>query len=982
MSLKTKLHIALTFVALISSTSSAGAQGMPVRYGATSPFQLVMPSGFSAAFQSVSYSKLLTCSGRPCVSFALASGSGPLPAWASFSSTGISGNPTASGTTSFSIVGIDANGVHTSPIATSITVAAITSVAVSPDGQIISASQSLPMHATCNWSAGPPLDCTQLAVWSFTGTCAGCSIAANGVFTAGASAATPSVTATMNGVASPGATVTVTTASVVVSTNSLPDGLINQPYAQQTIGCSGGTRPHTVALTSGSLPSGFPALPTSGAVTGTSTTAGTYSFNVTCTDSGGSPITSAPKSLSIVVAPLASIALTPVGPSIQQNAQQQFMATGSYTGETATANISAQSGGSAPALAASACGSASNNTSNVSSLSTTSACSVNVGDTLVVHYHVDHGASNPTFAIPTDAGGSTASEASMQLCQGGASDRCDQDFYIPITHANAADAVTCGFGTSTHPASCTVVKVIGAAPSPFDQAATSSDGGVAGTQGTSGSINPTVANSIAIVSLSPNAGGRAFTASTHCSAIITDAIGFTGIEACTGLTTSSTTEQMSFDGAAQGWNMAISNYKPAATSGSIIWTATDSSGINVASITSTRLATGQNGGSSNVKACIGAVCSANDLLTVSGSTTDTGLNIIPPTPPGATGTVGGTTTFRAFGNVTGNEFTNSVTWGSSDASRATIGPTSNIANDIASGTTTITATTSSGLTGSTALAISVASSSSLLAGKTPANLASPPAGWSVALTQDFENGIGPNEELAFSLISTAQSHSGSHAMQETITANAGGNQSPGGWWTFHTANVSCCTSGEIYMSWYSYLDPNAHADTESIFGDMQTNDRRTQALLMDTQKCCATPATQMSLWLSPQSGASNATECPPTPGGVADSPNPSNCGFYGPVWSLNLGTWEQEELWIHESTCTSGVPNNDGFVKFYINGQLVETVDKNNSHDRANPQGGDINGCVDMSNHPDLDLGGVFTYFGPNPSTFNKYIDDIIILKR
>jgi hypothetical protein len=253
-----------------------------------------------------------------------------------------------------------------------------------------------------------------------------------------------------------------------------------------------------------------------------------------------------------------------------------------------------------------------------------------------------------------------------------------------------------------------------------------------------------------------------------------------------------------------------------------------------------------------------------------------------------------------------------------------------------------------------------------------------PTGWQLAIAQGFESGsVGPNEELAFSSISTTRAHTGTHAMLETIGSNSGGNTSPGGWWTFHTTNVSCCANGEVYMSIWSYLDSNAHIDTESIFASLLTRDRTTQSLLMDTQSGAGTSA---NLWFSPQSNAPNQIDCTLVPG--ENTGQPQNCGFYGQLWNLNLGFWEQEEFWWKESTCTGGVPNNDGFFRMYINGQLVYQVDKNHSGDRQNPMGGNMNGCVDMSNHPEIDAGGIFTYFNPNPQTFNKYVDDIIVLKR
>jgi hypothetical protein len=282
------------------------------------------------------------------------------------------------------------------------------------------------------------------------------------------------------------------------------------------------------------------------------------------------------------------------------------------------------------------------------------------------------------------------------------------------------------------------------------------------------------------------------------------------------------------------------------------------------------------------------------------------------------------------------------------------------------------------VTGSTTLTVTKSTpaqppsgTTSLLAGMTPSHM-TVPSGWSVLVTQDFESGgVGAGQELAFSSVSTSKAHGGSHSMVLTFPANNGGNESPGGEWILHSANLG--PSGDVYMSWYSYLDPNAYSQTESFFAVMSNPQ---QALIMDTQQGSGGSA---NLWFSPQTNAS--PQAPDCANGPENSGLPQNCGFYGQRWSLNLGTWEQEELQIHPSTCSGGTPNNDGFVTMWINGVQVYHIDKNNSADRSNPMGGNINGCVNMS-ISDLQVGGIWTYFTPNPSTFNKYVDDIIILKR
>ncbi len=70
-----------------------------------------------------------------------------------------------------------------------------------------------------------------------------------------------------------------------ISTGSLPNGTVNQPYSQ-TVGVSGGTSPLSFSVSSGGLPAGL-TLSSSGVVSGTPSAAGSFNFTITVTDSAG-----------------------------------------------------------------------------------------------------------------------------------------------------------------------------------------------------------------------------------------------------------------------------------------------------------------------------------------------------------------------------------------------------------------------------------------------------------------------------------------------------------------------------------------------------------------------------------------------------------------------------------------------------------------------------------------------------------------------
>ena len=78
---------------------------------------------------------------------------------------------------------------------------------------------------------------------------------------------------------------------ITVSPATLPVPVIGVPYSQ-TITASGGTPPYTFTVSSGALPPGLNLNPTSGTtavISGTPTTAGTFTFTITATDANGCP---------------------------------------------------------------------------------------------------------------------------------------------------------------------------------------------------------------------------------------------------------------------------------------------------------------------------------------------------------------------------------------------------------------------------------------------------------------------------------------------------------------------------------------------------------------------------------------------------------------------------------------------------------------------------------------------------------------------
>jgi hypothetical protein len=91
--------------------------------------------------------------------------------------------------------------------------------------------------------------------------------------------------------------------AVVVTTNSLPAGVIGTAYPGATLAATGGISPYTWAVTTGSLPAGLSLNATTGVISGTpsGTFTGTTNFTITVTDSESPTQKTATANLSITI---------------------------------------------------------------------------------------------------------------------------------------------------------------------------------------------------------------------------------------------------------------------------------------------------------------------------------------------------------------------------------------------------------------------------------------------------------------------------------------------------------------------------------------------------------------------------------------------------------------------------------------------------------------------------------------------------------
>src|SRR5947209_5794633 len=124
-----------------------------------------------------------------------------------------------------------------------------------------------------------------------------------------------------------GSSTTTNTASLSINTPALPNAITQTAYTG-ALSATGGITPYTWSITSGSLPPGLNLNSSSGAITGTPTTAGTFSFTAQAKDSSPTPQT-ATASASVLIVDLLQITTTSLpDPQVQTSYSATLTASG------------------------------------------------------------------------------------------------------------------------------------------------------------------------------------------------------------------------------------------------------------------------------------------------------------------------------------------------------------------------------------------------------------------------------------------------------------------------------------------------------------------------------------------------------------------------------------------------------------------------------------------------------------------------------
>jgi uncharacterized protein (TIGR03437 family) len=266
--------------------------------------------------------------GKPAYSW---SSQGTLPPGVSLSAAGVlTGTVTLPGNYSFTVQVTDAE-----PVTTSATVT-ISVLGITTPSPLPTATASVPYTATVSAAGGS-------GSYTFTGSGfpSGLSISSAGTITGTTTTtgtATISITVTdSNHVTSTSQfSMTVSASPINVTTTSLPGGAVGIPYPTQTLGASGGSQSYTWTLAGGALPAGV-TLSTAGAIAGTPTQGGSFSFTAKATDTNGASGT-ALLSLSVASAVTISTATLPNATLNQSYGPVPLTATGGSGNYTWTAS--------------------------------------------------------------------------------------------------------------------------------------------------------------------------------------------------------------------------------------------------------------------------------------------------------------------------------------------------------------------------------------------------------------------------------------------------------------------------------------------------------------------------------------------------------------------------------------------------------------------------------------------------------------------
>lgn len=268
------------------TTPASNTQSYTVYIGTNS--LILTPATLPAGTQNIPYNQTVTASGgNGSYTYSVSSGSLPAGLTLDPSSGAITGTPTTTGQSLFTIQAIDTIG-NSGSQSYAVNIGTGGALTVSPTS-LPNGTQGTPYTQTVSASGGS-------SPYTFAVTAgalpAGLTLNPNtGAITGTPSGSGPAsftiqATDSVGNTGSQAYNINIGTVSLTVTPASLPSGTQNMPYGQ-TLGATGGTGgPYTFAISGGALPAGL-ALSSAGVISGTPTGSGPSSFTVRALDAQG-----------------------------------------------------------------------------------------------------------------------------------------------------------------------------------------------------------------------------------------------------------------------------------------------------------------------------------------------------------------------------------------------------------------------------------------------------------------------------------------------------------------------------------------------------------------------------------------------------------------------------------------------------------------------------------------------------------------------
>jgi hypothetical protein len=271
---------------------------------------------------------------------------------------------------------------------------------------------------------------------------------------------------------------------------------------------------------------------------------------------------------------------------------------------------------------------------------------------------------------------------------------------------------------------------------------------------------------------------------------------------------------------------------------------------------------------------------------------------------------------------------------------------------------------------------------SLLAGKTPANF-TVPAGWTVAATQDFESGSLPAGQSMCSgaHVTGSSGHSGTHSATNTISYDSACAN-----WIYNGGQLP---GREFYLSYWDNGHGVLFNEEYTIFHVVKRN-------------LGGDPGFEEF------AGTLIYTDSGPGSGFLFNDPNATSINgpqgnyvtfsdYGGHVSNYGSTQWNQWEIWFRANT-----PNqNNGFFRVYLNGTLFYQVNNKALFGPVDMTGMQVeaagwytksiwkvgSACAPSAGATGaVEVGACNDFHNcqcpPNPPTFNRYIDDVILMAK